>query len=299
MEKFIFFASLKKKFAELNIPQETVEKHIAIFEKCFEGKTAAEIDAVIESTGGIDGIVQSVYNLEKTKSNAKNTDIKNEDSDSFDDAVEDEPIAMTKEISSLEKSEKIEEHIREAEDISDDLEKTTVNKVVRSAESQEEFSNDISEYDFDILFAEKLSLPEKWVKALKEKMNEKTYKATLPLAIIAAVLIFAVAGALFPLLIASAIFVSIVYIAVLVAGVCFALVPIGYSIYMSFIKSATIALYEFGLGLIVLGITLALSILLYNYVKRLVPFLFKQLKKLFALCIRIAKRYFSNTVKEK
>jgi hypothetical protein len=63
-------------------------------------------------------------------------------------------------------------------------------------------------------------------------------------------------------------------------------------------KTLPIALYELGIGVTVLGITMFFSILLYNYVKRLTPFLFKQLKRLFKYNNKLAKRYFNKPIKE-
>lgn len=316
MEKFIFFATLREKLANLNIPDETIEKHVKVFEDCFAGKSVAEIEAVINSAGGIDGIIKSVYNLENAKRNIKtektsseNTPVKPKTNKNIQKqervvkntppspVVEEEINEMTKEINAVSGIDDINKHIQEAEVLTNNLEKTTVTPIVRPNMDDIEFADDISEYDFEVLFAKKLTLPEKWIESLLEKMDEKKYKQTLPLAIFVDALIFIVSALLFPALILSAVFVGLLYIAVLIAGICFAIVPIGYGIFMSF-TNVPIGLYELGLGLIVLGVTMLSSILLYNYIKRLVPFLFRKIKELFKLCIKITKRYFAKTVKE-
>ena len=74
MEKFIFLAEVKDRLTELKLPQESISKHLKIFEDCFVGKSAEEIDKIIEGTGGVDGIVKSIYNLETAKKTISSTD---------------------------------------------------------------------------------------------------------------------------------------------------------------------------------------------------------------------------------
>ncbi len=338
MEKFIFLATVKDRLTELNLPQEAVNKHVKIFENCFKGKSADDIDKIINGAGGIDGIIRSIYNLESAKNNLKpfpaksidktnnslptdkvtssngNTTYNNEsvcvapkkDVDQADENAlslqnniqsnaerETDQNSTTIEIT---KSPNIEKHIREAEELSDTLERTIITSNTNSA-SDVEFSGELSDYDFKNFFAEKLSVPEEWVKTLRDKLSPKTYKSTLPLAFLADALLFIIVFALFILLLASAVILSVAYIALLVAGLTFSVIAIGYGIYMSF-KTLPIGLYEIGIGIISLGITMLTCILLYNYVKRLVPFIFMELKKLFMLCVRLTKRYFGKTVKE-
>ncbi len=338
MEKFIFLATVKDRLTEMNLSQESINKHVKIFEDCFKGKNADEVDSVIQSAGGIEGILKSIYNLEvaKQKNNtgvisiitekntsetdeiteaakesAENTSspLKSEASDTpKDDFLAETDVAFSEETNTEKASEQndndsptmeipkapnIDQHIREAEEMSETLERIPVVDV----NNNEEYSAELSDYDFEMLFEEKLSKTEAVIKNLREKMTDKTYKATLPIAIIATTLIFAFVSALFPVLIATAVLFSVAYICILVAGVCFALVPIGYGIYMCF-KSMPIALYELGIGIISSGVTMLLSILLYNYVKRLVPYLIKQLIKLFKFCIKLTKKYFGKQAKE-
>ncbi len=329
MEKFIFFASLKEKLSELNIPQDTIEKHMKIFEECFAGRSTAEIEAIIKGAGGIDGIINSVYKLEKAKANSQKTasetpakadnfseiktDIPAEAVEKTDDNIikEDIPTEISdKNTSESEKSfdnevtreistqniDNIDEHIREAEEITKEIDRV-VTIESKNAPDNAEFADGFDEYDFEVLFAEKISKPEKLVMALRNKMPAKVYKYTLPLSILVDVVLFLITSLLFPVLIASAVVVGVLYIAILVAGITFALVPLGYGAYMSF-KIKPIGMYEISLGILILGFTMLLSILLYNYIKRLVPYLFKQLKALFKMCILVTKRYFAKPRKE-
>ena len=399
MEKFIFLAEIKDRLTELKLPQEVISKHLKIFEDCFVGKSAEEIDKIIDGTGGVEGIVKSIFNLETAKKNispaepqetatveedSSNTEsnenvvLNNEndtpadstvleaDAPSFDiladipDAPQETDVtelptsefsAVTKDDSTnliaqdsteqqkvettensteatdsvsenikdtspildrditektsteessdtapeLEKSPDIDKHIRDAEILSDTLERIPVQP--KFDEYEEEFAEEFSDYDFEKLFAEKLSFPEKIAKKLREKLPKKAYYATMPIAILIDVIMFILTIALYPLLIGSAVIFGLVYLVTLVAGICFAVIPTGYGIYMCF-KSMPIATYELSLGIISAGVTMFVCILLYNYNKRLVPFLFKQLKKLVKLWGRINKRYFGKTAKE-
>lgn len=330
MEKFIFLAAVKDKLTEMNIPKETVDKHVKIFEECFTGKSAEEIDKVIEGAGGIDGVVTSVANLEYAKKQRDSVSIENQNptisekeegsdashsaaSQSFEDESAEPQLLQTnvaipavvadteqkqpqteEDPDGTEKNTELNEHIKDAEQLTDTIERL---KIPTVQESDEEYSIELSDYDFEKLFAEKLSKPESWIKKLREKINLKTYKRTLPLAILLDLLLFVFVITLFPLVICSAVAFSVVYLVTLIAGVTFAVIPTGYGIYMCF-KSMPIASYELSIGIISAGVTMIVCILLYNYVKRLVPFLLKQLKKLFMLCVRISKIYFGKIKKE-
>ncbi len=419
MEKYVFFDALRSRLAELNIPQQNIDRHMKIFEEFFKQKTADEIDKIIEGAGGIDGIVASINDLEQKKrnrasgagsaiamgkgqnnspsQNSKASDLSprkqleelkkvsderkasqkptikiNTDFDvSSDDENESEKTGIfttvkksnTSEINissesniSTQQDNTSDEEVKtytpsniseQSQDdgginsassdimidsilasssskvLSDDFEsegltreipavaqseKEMRDEIVAKIESEKKFADtlreqdfdnatDISEYDFEALFAETLSKPEQWIDALKGKMTADVYKYTLPVAYIAAGIILGISALLFPLCFASAIIFTVGYFASLAAGICFAIIPIGYGAYMC-ISSAAVGLYEIGLGIITLGITMLVCILLYNYVKRLVPFLYKQIKKLFILCLKTVKRYFKNPVKE-
>ena len=315
MEKFIFIATVKDKLTEMNLPQESIDKHVKIFEDCFKGKNAEEIDSVIESAGGIDGIIKSIINLENAKQN-KSPSVSEADKsgDLTETEVEptkdnpDENLLLAEEtpdessnaqnendVPTMEipKAPNIDKHIREAEEMTETMERIPVSPNT----NEEEFSAELSEYDFEMLFEEKLTKTEAGLKKLRKKLSNKKYKATLPIALLVSALVFVLVSLMFPLLFASALIFSVAYICILVAGITFAIVPIGYGIYMCF-KSMPIALYELSIGVISSGITMFTSILLYNYVKRLVPYLFKKLIKLFKYCVKLTKRYFGKQVKE-
>lgn len=350
MEKFIFLATLKDRLTEMNLPQESINKHTKLFDDCLKGKSAEEIEKIIEGAGGIDGIVASIGNLESAKSKnkksktsgtteaiapeAKNdqptqveqpsamsdgnsaqtpetdnketvTSVDSETQPAVEPQVEEtegvatEVIAETEstddsELPTMEipKSPDIDKHILEAEKMTE-----TMERLPAQPDAEAELIPELSDYDFEKLFEEKLSKPEAALKRLREKISPQKYKATLPLAILAAAMIFLFVSALFPLLIASAVVFGVIYICTLVAGICFALIPIGYGIFMCF-KSIPVALYELGIGIISSGVTMFVGILLYNYVKRLVPYLFKKLIKLFKFCVKLTKRYFGKQIKE-
>ena len=318
MEKFIFLATIKDTLAEMNLPQESIDKHVKIFEDCFKGKNAEEIDAMLESAGGVEGIIKSIQNLEnakqkrsskvsdtqaeqqienethETEENINTVDSNTETEVSEEITIDEQPEQTDNELPTMEmpKAPNIDKHIQEAEELSETMERIPVQPIVN-----EEFSAEISDYDFELLFQEKLTKIESALKNLRQKLSNKTYKATLPIALIITALVFVLVSALFPLLIVSAVVFSVAYICLLVAGLCFAIVPIGYGIYSCF-KSMPIALYELGIGIISSGLTMFTCILLYNCVKRLVPFLFKKLIKLFKYCIKLTKRYFGKQVKE-
>lgn len=307
MEKSKFLSDLKKHMQEFNIPDDKIDEHIAIFEEIVKEKSEEELQEAINEAGGIKALLASIYlsdeeDAPQDASTEEAQDIHPSEAFQETEAVIGTNAASKPEAAPIEqqdcktydfdKSPDLDLHIQEAVDITTELEKTTVNDIPTVKMEDVEYIDDISDYDFEALFAKKYSKIELLILKLKEKMSDKVFKYTLPLAVLAFLLIFAFVAMLYALVIGSAIFLSIVYVAILVLGICFSLIPIGYGIYMMF-KTVPIALYEIGIGIISVGITMLSCILIYNYTKRLVPFLYKLLKKLFKYCIKLTVLYFS------
>ena len=231
MEKSIFLAVFREKLTEMNLPQDTVENHVKIFEDCLKGKNDEETEKIIEGSGGIDGIIKSIYNLESTKktitqadseADSTHTDIQT----ASDEIVMDENITKTEtdtededlkifvspsaEFEALSEAadnihandvtavldddsntptveieivDNIGRHIKEAEEITNTLEHLAVIPDGQAGQDAE-YGDELSEYDFEKLFEEKLSRPEKWAKKLREKLPSKAFWATLPIALI-------------------------------------------------------------------------------------------------------------------
>ena len=164
MEKFIFLATVKDRLTEMNLPQESIDKHVKIFEDCFKGKNAEEVDGVIESAGGIDGIIKSIQNLESAKQkksvNTTPESTSADDSNTNDTTIEseentanvEEPVSDAEteqndnEVPTMEipKAPNIDKHIREAEEMTETMERIPVSQ----STSDEEFSAELSEYDW-------------------------------------------------------------------------------------------------------------------------------------------------------
>ena len=79
---------------------------------------------------------------------------------------------------------------------------------------------------------------------------------------------------------------------VIAAGIALSVACILYGA-LQLSKSKAIATYEIGLGILVFGISILVSTLLYNGFKRLSPFLFKHWKKLFRTFFDANKIVFS------
>jgi len=312
VEKSTFLSDLKKHMKEFNIPDDKIDEHIAIFEEIVKEKSEEELQEAISEAGGIKALLESIY-LSDAEESPQNSSADN----SHDADIDNEPVkteAVIEEAHVVEtqntpveqqdcktydfdKSPDLNLHIQEAVEITTELEKTTVNDIPTVKMDDVEYIDDISDYDFESLFAKRYSKIETLILKLKEKMSDKVFKYTLPLAALAFLLIFTFVITLYALVIGSAVFLSIVYVAILVLGICFSLIPLGYGVYMMF-KTIPIALYEIGIGIISIGITMLSCILIYNYTKRLVPFLYKLLKRLFKYCIKLTVLYFSRNKTE-
>lgn len=312
MEKSTFLSDLKKHMKEFNIPDDKIDEHIAIFEEIVKEKSEEELQEAISEAGGIKALLESIYLSDAEESpqsssadNSHDADIDNEPVKT-EAVIEEAHVVETKNTPveqqdcktyDFDKSPDLNLHIQEAVEITTELEKTTVNDIPTVKMDDVEYIDDISDYDFESLFAKRYSKIETLILKLKEKMSDKIFKYTLPLAALAFLLIFTFVITLYALVIGSAVFLSIVYVAMLVLGICFSLIPLGYGVYMMF-KTIPIALYEIGIGIISIGITMLSCILIYNYTKRLVPFLYKLLKRLFKYCIKLTVLYFSRNKTE-
>lgn len=85
---------------------------------------------------------------------------------------------------------------------------------------------------------------------------------------------------LFAAVIALVLLFSVALVAAAAGGAALSIVEIGYGV-IKLYDVVPVGLYEMGLGIIVGGAALLISILLYNYIVRLAPFLFKKLFKLY------------------
>ncbi len=271
-----------------------------------------ELDRKIEEMGGVDGITESV--LEKYETAKKNAGISDAevidiDEDMFSDG-EERPEGDADETAAPELS---------ADDIAvpenEDDEERISSAVAKIDEADEPSTSKADEYfndDEDVKVeppvknkAEKK--PQQPVKksqngktpAKKKKISVKNMSQRaktvyiigliflIPILIALVVAITVIFLALYAAIIALVIAFSVALVIIAAVGTALSLMAVIFGV-IQIVQGAAapIGIYEIGLGVVAGGITLGVSILLYNFIVRLAPFLFKKMFVLYKFLFR-------------
>lgn len=303
MDKNLFLRSLRTRLVEMNLPKETVNKHLDAFIKLFDGKSPQQIDTIIKSVGGPEGAYKGIYNLEMKKlDNRINANITKSEPKSREGERREEQgeIAVEVDSKAFEEAEEEEKRQNTQEPIlnsgtttgAENAEPSPDSTMIRTKPVEESVpdSDAFLEYPVEIpdiytRFTNKI-----WeVKESSEKKGDNKYKIyTVLTDIVALPLILA----LLPIIVVLALTFFVGFIAVIAGGIALSIACIVYGL-IQLSKSKAIATYEIGLGILVFGIAILVSTLLYNGFKRLSPFLFKHWKKLFRTLFEVNKIVFS------
>ncbi len=338
MEKYVFLSMLRSSLLQMNVPTNNIVKHVEVFEKYISGKTPEDTKKIIKSIGGLEGALEAVYKVEskrnpniiKPSEIKKASDDKNNSPDkaieepSFDETnvIEEDftpdldelerqatteisienKFSSTKEMPTLDEL-PIEENVelisksRQNVKFQEEMEKTTVNDISVLPSDNFEFATELPPLEDEIMAYKHPSRLVELFKFLRNKMSDEAYKYTLPLTTLVKILGYAVLCLLFPVIAIVMAVCYVLYYVCMIGGGIVSLVSIIYGIIK--IRSYVAAgLYEIGIGIIVIGITLALCILIYLFNKKLIPLLFAKSKNLFKLWTKANKAFFRNHVKE-
>lgn len=177
-----------------------------------------------------------------------------------------------------------------------EMEKTTVNNVTILPEDNFELATELPPLEDEIMAYKHPSVIVELFKNLRNKMSDDVYKYTLPLTMLLKILGYALIIALFPMLaIVTAVF-YVLYFACMVGGGLVSIVSLIYGI-VKFSSSVAVGLYEIGIGIIIIGTTLLLCILIFIFNKKVIPLLFRKLKEIFKLWTKANKAFFRRTAK--
>lgn len=303
MDKNLFLRTLRTRLVEMNLPKETVNKHLDAFIKLFDGKSPQQIDTIIKSVGGPEGAYKGIYNLEMKKlDNRISANIaKSEPEDRNSDKNEEQSeIAVEVDSKAFEEAEEEEKRQNTQEPIlnsgksaeSENSEPSPDSTMVRTKPIEETVpdSDAFLEYPVEVPDIYTRFTNKVWgIKENAEKKGDNKYKIYTALIDIAALPLIL---ALFLVIVVLALTFFLGFIAVIAGGIALSIACIIYGL-LQLSKSKAIATYEIGLGILVFGIAILVSTLLYNGFKRLSPFLFKHWKKLFRTFFDVNKIVFS------
>ncbi len=274
MEKDLFLTLLSLHLSEGDMPKDEVDRRIRYFDNHLSSLSEEECARKIQELGGDKKLAEKLLQdyRRASASSAK------------------EPAAKPEDVSG-ENIQKTNNAVKKENDISKLLEddggdvKRAVNKKTHT-NTQPSMKNKAPQ---------KKNTAKKPAK--KETQKKEITPFTIGLIILSPVILFfllIIACALASLFVAVAGLIALcsaLLVLITAAGTAFALVAIIYGI-TQLGTSAPAGIYEIGIGIVCGGLTMLIGILLYNFVVRLAPFLFKKLIVLVKFVIAQLKRLY-------
>ncbi|MBQ7699636.1 MAG: hypothetical protein IJT49_04760 [Clostridia bacterium] len=263
----------------------------------FSGLSDEEFAKKLESQGGVDGIADSIlkkYDTAKKISSDSENDIISIDDDMFSDEPADPYAADTAADADQSANENSTDVV---------LSETDGDYEVSSVNADEYFNDDndvkVKQPDQKKKDGRKpadlsAKQPEKKKKTSVKNMSPRAKTAyviglilLIPLLIALVVVITVLFLALYAAVIALVVAFSVALVVIAAVGTALSLMAIIFGV-IQLVQGAAapIGIYEIGLGVAAGGITLGVSILLYNFVVRLAPFLFKKMFVLYKFLFR-------------
>lgn len=298
MKSEAFVTQLRDAMTKMNLDEDIKEKHINNFLMLFAGKSEEEIDGIIESSGGLESILSGINDLENKKHKYLLDDLEKEAREikklngteaESDDFENDAPVSETKEINI---AKNIGQAKKPVETQSEQMNKTVTRPVVKPAEP----ADDEEEKPRRRTSRTAIKLAEKCAK-LRRNMSDAAFCISVPFICVGIALLFSLIILLYPVLWVLRLAVTIINFAVMIVGTLLSGTGIVYG-GIKFGSSPFTGLYEIGLGIVLGGLTLLISVLLCNYLKRLSPFLKECIKDLYSSFIMCVKAFFTLRVKE-
>ncbi len=289
MTKDIFLSLLEHKLKDGGMPKEIVDKSVSHFNEHLSGMSDEECSAYIDKLGGDDAVCAQLLSEfrknEKQKETVKKT-VEAKEVKDIKDLLDDDDVKPKK-------SAKAEEYF------SDGDVKTPSPKPERKAPANASGVKKATDP------RKKAGTGAKTAPKAVSKTGKKTdgnNKFTVGLIIASPVLLVlaAIIAAFFASLYAAVALAVIAFAVLLVVltafGTAFAVIAIIYGV-TQMTAAGGAGLYEMGLGVIAGGITMFLGILMYNFIVRLAPFIYKKLFVFIKFVIEKIKQLYKN-VKE-
>lgn len=300
------FDEIAAKLTSAGMDEASVEASRKALEEEFDGLNEEEFENKLGSEGGVDGIVDSVFKkYETAKKNKEENDLSIINID--DDMFSDEPDGES-EIQSAEEAEPAEEEDPKSDTNSVERVISEIDGGGGSSSKADEYFNDdadvkvkqpakkktVKKQDELPVRSGNKNLPAKKKKTSVKNMTPRAKTAyiigmviLIPLLVALVVVITVLFLALYAAVIALVVAFSVALVLIAAVGTALSLMAIIFGI-IQLVQgvAAPIGIYEIGLGIAAGGITLGVSILLYNFIVRLAPFLFKKMFVLYKFLFR-------------
>lgn len=260
MDKELFLTSLSLRLSEGGMPKDEIDKRIKYFDSHLSKLSAADCEQKISELGGDGAVAEKLISDYRHATEGDKAEEK--------PAPEAEETAVVTPAEDGKKSSVSE--LLEQDD--EDVKKSTNDRKQNTASTSRSTSRAPSKVQ-----GEKAHNAHHTVK--KGDNNKRFIIGMIilsPVILVCILVIAALLLSLFALVAASAAACAVALILIAALGTAFALVSIIYGI-TQLGTLAPAGLYEIGMGIVCGGITMLAGILLYNFIVRLVPFLFKKL----------------------
>ncbi len=248
MELSIFMKQLESALIKRGIPNETAHKHVSNIRRTFTTEDLSEIEA-IHTEGEIDALADSIAAILRNSGKVVPVTDPEKSNDVDEDVAESPKPAQPKRPVPYHPPKETEPKPTHAEEVDD---------------SKPEMNDDYFTYSSEVDPTTK-GLTIFWVGLF----------VTLPITLGLLAVIFGGFAGLFVGLVATIILSIVLMIGLVAAGSIVSLVGIIYGVTQLFSFPAA-GVYEIGLGVMIAGIVLFASVLLYNLALRLIPWLIKK-----------------------
>ncbi len=277
MTKDLFLSLLQHKLEDGGMPKELVDKSISQFAEHFSGMSEKESADLIDKLGGEDTVAEQII-----------SDYKN--------STKDKPKSVErKEVSKRAPKKDVNDLLLDDEDVKkasgradkffDDDEKT-VNKSAKKP---------LNVRDKKTQKSQKPLSAQKPAATKKGEVNSKFVIGLIiasPVLLLLALVIVGAFLALYSAVAVAVVLFSILLVLLTALGTAFAVIAVIYGV-TQLTQMGGAGLYEMGIGVIAGGVTLFCGILMYNFIVRLAPYIFKKLFVLIKFVIgKIKQLYF-------
>lgn len=302
------FDGISARLSEAGMDDASVEACKKALLEEFAGLSGEELEKKLESRGGADGITASLLDkYEAAKKNKKDNELNiiNIDDDMFSDESEEESEPQPEIINTGDEASKTGSY-----DVDKVVSEIDEGGRTDSVKADEYFNDDDDDVKVKQPAKKKTAkkpqdLPVKSndirnpaaAKKKKTSVKNMTPRAKtayiiglcilIPLLVALVIVITVLFLALYAAIIALVIAFSVALVVIAAVGTALSLMAIIFGV-IQLIQGAAapIGIYEIGLGVAAGGITLGVSILLYNFIVRLAPFLFKKMFVLYKFLFR-------------
>ena len=288
--EYKFIDEIAEKLKAAGLDDEKINECRSALTERYHSLSDDELEGALEKDGGVEGITADILNSLKSGKSEEKLNIISIDDDMFSDSAEDEAPDPERDVESV---------VSQIENGDDKAPSVTVENFFDNDDDIKVKRPKTGDVSAKKNTTTKQRPSEKANQQQKKKTSVKNMstkaKTTyiiglvflIPLLIILVMAITVLFLALYAAIILLVVLFSVALVVIAAVGTALSLMAIVYGV-IQLVQGvpAPIGIYEMGLGIVVGGITLGVSILLYNFIVRLAPFLFKKMFVLYKFLFR-------------